>query len=121
MDFFEVPENRELILRREGARCFYCLRDIDESSFVAEHVISRPAGSNGFRNVVAACRQCNNRKKSVPAEDYLRTLYREQLLTPDDFSGRVSQLESLKAGRLVPELANKALNATVGRGRPPAR
>jgi hypothetical protein len=40
MDFFEVPENRLLILEREGHRCFYCLRKIDATNYVIEQVVS---------------------------------------------------------------------------------
>jgi HNH endonuclease len=103
MDFFEVPENRTLILRREGGRCFYCLRMIDQSNHVIEHVLSRPLGTNDYRNVVAACLTCNNRKGSSGAEDFLRTLYREQLLSAEEFEERVSHLERLRAGDLRPE------------------
>lgn len=104
MDFFEVPENRLLIFRREAGRCFYCLRSIDEKNHVVEHAISRPNGDNSYRNVVAACRQCNNRKGASSAEDFLRTLYREKLLTADEFEGRISDLERLRAGELKPWL-----------------
>jgi hypothetical protein len=62
MDFFEIPENRLLILKREGNRCFYTLQQLDEKNFVIEHVVSRPNGNNGYRNVVAASREVNNRK-----------------------------------------------------------
>ena len=67
-----------------------------------EHVVSRPNGDNSYRNVVASCRQCNNRKSAETAEDYLRTLYREGLLSSEDFKGRVSYLERLRAGELRP-------------------
>jgi hypothetical protein len=112
IDFFGVAENRLLIFEREGGRCFYCLRSIDENNHVIEHVVSRPSGNNGYRNVVAACRQCNNRKGSVPAEDFLRTLYREKLLSADEFEGRISHLERLRAGELRPNVAVQALNPT---------
>jgi 5-methylcytosine-specific restriction endonuclease McrA len=106
MDFFEIPENRLLILSREGGRCFYCLRAIDANNYVIEHVVSQPAGTNGYRNVVAACRQCNNRKGSSTAEDLLRTLYRESLLSAEEFENRVSHLERLRTGELRP-LSNR--------------
>ena len=102
MDFFDVPENRALILRRERGRCFYCLRRIDQSNHVIEHVLSRPLGTNVYRNVVAACLKCNNRKGSFDAADFLRTLYREQLLSAEEFEERVSHLERLRAGELRP-------------------
>lgn len=65
-------------------------------------VVSRPAGENCYRNVVAACRQCNNRKGSSTAEDWLRTLYREGFLKAPDFQDRLSHLERLRAGELKP-------------------
>lgn len=42
MDFFEVPENRLLILKREDYRCFYTLVQLDERNFVIDHLMSRP-------------------------------------------------------------------------------
>ncbi len=104
MDFFEVPENRLQIFRREAGRCFYCLRSIDEKNHVIEHATSRPNGDNSYRNVVAACRQCNNRKGASSAEDFLRTVYREKLLTAAEFEGRISHLQRLRAGELKPWL-----------------
>lgn len=104
LDFFEMPENRTAILERESYRCFYCLRAINSDSYVIEHVVSRPAGNNSYRNVVAACRQCNNRKNDSSAEDFLRTLYREGLLSQTDLQDRMSHLGQLRIGELKPGL-----------------
>ena len=62
IDFLSVPEDRAAILRREGHRCFYCLRNVNDRTYVIEHVISRPEDDNSYRNLVAACSVCNNRK-----------------------------------------------------------
>jgi hypothetical protein len=102
MDFFDVPENRQLILERDNHKCFYCLSALNGRNYVIEHVISRPAGNNSYRNVVAACRQCNNRKGASSVEDYLRMLYRESFLRPEEFQDRLSHLERLQAGELKP-------------------
>jgi hypothetical protein len=104
MDFFEIPENRTLILEREGHRCFYCLRKIDNNNYVIEHVVSRPEGGNGYRNLAASCLQCNNRKDSSSAEDFIRTLYRESFLASAEFEDRLSHLERLVAGELRPAI-----------------
>lgn len=64
VDFFTEPARREAILRREGGRCFYCLRELNGANWLVEHVRSRPHGDSSYRNVVAACRACNNRKGS---------------------------------------------------------
>jgi len=101
-DFFEVEDNRERILMREEHRCFYCLRQLNGENYVIEHVVSRPEGNNTYRNVVAACRQCNNRKGSTDGEDWLRILYRDGFLGETDFRERVSHLERLRAGELKP-------------------
>jgi hypothetical protein len=104
MDFFTAEENRYLILKREGHKCFYCLRVLTASNHVIEHVVSRPAGDSSYRNVVAACRQCNNRKGDSEAEDFLRVLYREGFLSSDELEQRMSHLQRLRAGELRPAL-----------------
>jgi hypothetical protein len=104
MDFFEVPENRLLILKRENNRCFYSLKELDEKNFVVEHVVSRPQGDNSYRNVVAASREINNRKGSLSAEEFLRKLFREGFLSDSDFQDRLAQLARLRTGELKPTL-----------------
>lgn len=102
LDFFSVPENRLLLLQREDHRCFYCLSHLDASTFVAEHVVSRPNGDNSYLNVVAGCRRCNNRKGDTAADDFLRVLYREGLLNEKELEGRLSAVTRLRGGHLRP-------------------
>jgi hypothetical protein len=102
MDFFDVPENRLLLLRREGSRCFYTLQGLDESNFVVEHVVSRPVGNNSYRNCVAASREANNKKGSQSATDFIRRLFREGYLNESEFLDRLQALEKLKSGELSP-------------------
>ena len=104
MDFFEVPENRLMILQREGYRCFYTLKPIDQLSFVAEHVISRPVGDNSYLNIVAASREANNRKGNLSAEDFFRRLFRDGYLSEIEFEERLLALSDLKAGLLKPNI-----------------
>jgi len=102
-DFFSEPAYRRLILDRDGHKCFYCLKAVDENNYVIEHVISRPNGTNSYRNLVASCRTCNNRKDAGLADDYLRLIYREGLLSLDEFQDRQHHLELLRQGELKPE------------------
>lgn len=104
MDFFSVPENKLLILKREEYRCFYTLQRLDNSNFVVEHVVSRPNGGNGYRNCVAASREANNKKGAMPAEDFLRSLFRKGVLNEDELQDRLHQLELLKSGELKPTI-----------------
>jgi 5-methylcytosine-specific restriction endonuclease McrA len=102
MDSFTDGPNRQMILSREGHKCFYCLRTLNQENHVIEHVVSRPSGNNSYRNVVAACRDCNNRKGNSEAEDFLRVLFRDGFLSTDEFEQRLSHLERLRAGELRP-------------------
>ena len=103
MDFFNVPENRRAILEREDNKCFYCLRLIDESNYIIEHVISRPKGDNSYTNLVASCVSCNNKKGATSADIFIRSLYRSGYLDDDDFQQRLVSLALLKSGDLKPE------------------
>jgi hypothetical protein len=105
MDFFNVPANRVLILEREEHHCFYCLRALTSENYVIEHVVSRPVGDNSYRNIVAAYRECNNRKNDSSVEDYLRTFYRESFLSAAELQDRLLKLGRLRNGELKPNLA----------------
>ncbi|ARU31594.1 hypothetical protein CAP31_07780 [Sulfuriferula sp. AH1] len=105
MDFFNVPENRVLLLKREDFRCFYTLQSLDESNFVVEHVVSRPEGNNSYKNLVAASREANNKKGATSAEDFLRRLFREGYLSETEFQERNRKLTLLKAGELKPPIS----------------
>jgi HNH endonuclease len=102
IDFFGDRIGRLRIIARENAKCFYCLRQLSPASHVIEHVVSRPVGDNSFRNVVAACRECNNSKGKLAAADHVRELYRRGLLSSDEFDARVTALDHLAHGLLVP-------------------
>lgn len=102
VDFFNVAENRRLILQREGGRCFYCRKKLNDSNTAVAHVAPRPSGDDGYRNVVAACRRCNNRKGESSADNLLRVLYRESCITADVLADRLAALQDLRAGRLRP-------------------
>lgn len=102
MDFFSVPENRLLLLKREQFKCFYTLQNLDKDNFIVEHVVSRPHGDNSYRNCVAASREANNKKGSTSAEDFLRRMFREGYLSESEFQGRQLALSQLKSGDLKP-------------------
>ena len=104
MDFFSVPENRKLILEREGQRCFYTLAQLEDANFVIDHVVSRPKGGNGYRNVVACSREANNRKGATSADNFLRRLFREGYLNQPEFEDRLNVLAKLQSGDLKPKI-----------------
>jgi hypothetical protein len=102
VDFFGDAAARLRIVAREGGTCFYCRRALSPASYVIEHVVSRPAGNGSFRNVVAACRECNNRKGAFDAAEHVRDLYRRALLSAEEFDDRMNALDQLQRGLLLP-------------------
>lgn len=106
LDFFTDPQRRVALLRREGHLCFYCRRKITEANYSLDHVNPRsgPVQDHTYRNLVACCWQCNSSKQATGADDFLRRLYRDGLLSADDHRKRVEALEALSAGKLVPEI-----------------
>ena len=106
LDFFNSPELRLAILEREKARCFYCRKSIERTNFTLDHVSpqSGPTQNHTYKNVVACCFECNSRKQAKDAQDFLRQLYREGLLSAEEHQHRVEVLNALVSGKLVPDL-----------------
>jgi 5-methylcytosine-specific restriction endonuclease McrA/predicted DNA-binding transcriptional regulator len=104
IDFYSERRWADVLLKREGSRCFYCLREL-VSNWVLDHVV--PAvngGGNSYRNVVACCHECNAAKQASSARNFLRELYRRGLLAPPEFEARTLALGRLESGDLVPEI-----------------
>ena len=105
VDFFNGRKFLEPLMDRESGKCFYCLSNISTENCELDHVVSQlEHGSNGYRNIVAACHNCNTRKQAMAAADFLRNLYRRGLLSEDEVAERLSALEQLQNGELVPDI-----------------
>jgi 5-methylcytosine-specific restriction endonuclease McrA len=105
IDFFKNREYLNQILAREQNSCFYCMKSINSETCELDHVISQlNGGGNSYRNIVAACHRCNTHKSGTTAEDYLRQLYRKNLLSESELEGRLSAIDALKNGELRPKL-----------------
>jgi len=106
-DFLETRALREAIHARDGGFCFYCLRRLTPTVRCIDHVVPRVRrGSNGYRNLVSSCAECNSQKGERRAEDFLRWLCREGRLSTGELSGRFLALAKLAAGKLRPPLEN---------------
>ena len=105
LDFFSNRIYLPVLLSREDGKCFYCLRTISEETCELDHVVPQVShGDNGYRNIVATCHSCNSKKQQTSAEDFLRQLYRQSLLSEMEFAERVHTLESLRDGKIVPNV-----------------
>lgn len=92
---------REAILRRERRRCFYCRqRLLDKPNIWFDHIVplSR-GGSPDEENVVACCRQCNRRKMTQSAQEYLRKLVREGTLTKEQMKRQLALAKEYLSGK----------------------
>lgn len=104
-DFLRLQVLRRAIHEREGGKCFYCLRRMSRHTRCFDHVVPQAKlGGNSYRNLVSACHDCNSKKKDHSAEEFLRSLYRERRLSPDDLNTRLRALDDLAAGKLKPPL-----------------
>jgi hypothetical protein len=103
IDFMRTKALRQAIYSRERGSCFYCLRRLAPTVRCLDHVVPRAqSGRNSYRNLVAACLECNSQKGEKRAEDFLRWLYRERRLTAGELAGRQRALDALAAGKLRP-------------------
>jgi 5-methylcytosine-specific restriction endonuclease McrA len=107
-DFLKTCALRRAIHARERDLCFFCLRRVPRRVRSLDHVVPRAqSGRNSYRNLVSCCVDCNSRKGETPAEDFLRTLYRERRLTAEELMGRLRALEALASGKLPPTLQSQ--------------
>jgi 5-methylcytosine-specific restriction endonuclease McrA len=102
-DFLKTKALRLAIHSRERGHCFYCLRRLTASIHCLDHVVPRvQLGRNSYRNLVSCCLECNSQKGEGPAEDFLRSLYRERRLTAAELAARLRALDALASGKLRP-------------------
>lgn len=85
-DYYTDPQKRLEILKRDGYKCFYCLREVQRDTFYLDHLEPRASGGQNWQsNLVCACKSCNSKKNSADAATFLRDVYRQDLLTQDEF------------------------------------
>jgi len=108
LDFMRTPALRRCIHARERGVCFYCLRRTPRRAHCVDHVVPLAhSGSNSYRNLVSCCLNCNSRKSDLPAEDFLRQLFREGRLSAKDLSARLLAVQTLAAGKLRPQVFHR--------------
>lgn len=105
LDFYTGRKYLASLLAREEGRCFYCMCDVGESHCVLDHVISQVrGGDNSFKNIVVACHECNSAKQGAEPDDFLRSLYRANVLSRTELESRLGVLKLLQEGSLRPKV-----------------
>ncbi len=105
LDFFSGRQYVSPLLARENHACFYCLRALTAETCELDHLVPQAEKlDNSFRNVVASCHSCNKAKGSGSASGLLRSHFRAGLLSEQELRNRLSTLEAVQSGVLVPLL-----------------
>lgn len=96
-DFYTDSQKRIKLLKREGYKCFYCLRELKRDNFYLDHLIPQTQGGTNYKsNLVATCGTCNTRKNATEFESFLLDNYRKGLLTQEEYKIQKGKLEKLK-------------------------
>lgn len=103
LDFYKDRRLLPSILEREGYRCFYTGKKITEESCYLDHVIaSSIRGDNSYKNIVASSYDANSMKNNKAVNDFIRQLYKEDMISLIEFDILKKKIEALQKGMLVP-------------------
>ena len=62
---------RNYLLEKHGRKCFYCGKAV--SDFEVEHILPKSkSGSNRIDNLTLSCHDCNEKKGTLTAEEFIR-------------------------------------------------
>ena len=93
---------RNYLLEKYHHKCFYCDKEV--SAFEVEHMIPRARnGSNRIDNLTLSCHDCNQKKGTLTAEEFIN-----QTLSPQKAAQKLRQLPKTK--QLLKYMAH--MNAT---------
>tara|TARA_R110002074_G_scaffold35881_2_gene97729 strand:- start:1117 stop:1812 length:696 start_codon:yes stop_codon:yes gene_type:complete len=114
LDFYKDRRLLGSILDREEHRCFYTGRKITAENCYLDHVIPQASsGNNSYRNIVASCYDANSMKNDKPADEFIRSLYKDEIVSLSEFQELKEKVAKLQAGELQPniELVRAAIHS----------
>jgi hypothetical protein len=95
-DYYTDPQKRLEVLKRDGYKCFYCLRDVQRDTFYFDHLEPRTQGGQNWQsNLVCSCKSCNTKKNAADATAFFREIYRQDLLTQEEFFAQKQKMDIL--------------------------
>jgi hypothetical protein len=95
-DYYTDPQKRLEVLKRDGYKCFYCLREVQRDTFYLDHLEPRTQGGQNWQsNLVCSCKNCNSKKNASDATAFFRDIYRQDLLTQEEFSSQKQKMDIL--------------------------
>ena len=105
LDFYKDKRLLKSILERENYKCFYTGRKINETNCYLDHLIPQSmGGTNKYSNIVACCYDANSMKSDKEVSQFTRELYREGIISLNEFNDLKVKIENLQKGELKPNL-----------------
>ncbi len=96
-DFYTDPQRRVEILKREGFKCFYCLKELQIDDFYLDHLTPRSKGGQNYKsNLITSCKTCNTKKNAIEPEKFLLENYRNGLLTQEEYQVQKDKLTKVR-------------------------
>lgn len=105
LDFYKDRRLLNSLLAREENHCFYTGRKITPENCYLDHVIPQASGgNNSYKNIVASCYDANSMKNDKPAGEFIRSLYKEEIISLSEFQELKDKIVKLQAGELKPDV-----------------
>jgi 5-methylcytosine-specific restriction endonuclease McrA len=65
------------VYKNQNGLCYYCLKKFGINQLTKDHVVPlSKGGTNAVKNIVLACKKCNNTKSDMSLEEFMATLYK---------------------------------------------
>jgi len=105
LDFYKGRKYLSSLMERDSKRCIYCLKHVTPEKCVLDHIASLArGGDNSYRNIGVSCHECNSRKGDSEPIEFIRSLYRNDLLTESEFQDRKEYIEKVRTGIVKPHV-----------------
>jgi hypothetical protein len=105
IDFFTDRKYLTNLLQREDYRCFYTGRKITPENSYLDHVVPQSkGGNNSYRNIVATCFDANSMKNDLSVEEFIRILYKEDIISLNELHELKVKIHDLQSGKLIPKI-----------------
>ena len=105
LDFYKDRRFIHSLLEREEYKCFYTGKNITEENCYLDHVIAQASGGdNSYKNIVASSYDANSMKSDKPVNDFIRELYKDELISLIEFNELKQKIKDLASGKLIPNV-----------------
>lgn len=104
------PSLEEVLIEKYGMRCFYCGKKLNRGNFTIDHIkpVSK-GGEDTYRNLVPACKKCNEEKADKELDDYCKKHTGASIEVNGSKICLVCYLKKHPQGKLIAKIVNSHL------------